>query len=78
MEGAVPGDLPPELAAVQASLLALIAAARCMLDAVEAVVAEPRTFAAGAALVQQAAAVTGPLVATLATGLFTAGTEPDR
>ena len=78
MDGAVPGDLPPELVAVQASLMALIAAARCTLDAVEAVVAEPRTFAIGASLVQQAAAVTGPLVVAMASGLFAAGTEPDR
>ena len=77
MDGiAAAGELPPELAAVQASLLALIASARCTLDAVEAVVAEPRTFASGAALVRQAAALGAPLVgAVLATLLASA--EPE-
>ena len=78
MDGAAPGELPPELAAVQASLLALIRAARGTLDAVESVVAEPRTFATGAAFVQQAVALTGPLVATLAATLLAPSTEPDR
>jgi hypothetical protein len=70
---AEPGDLPPELAAVQASLLALIAAARSTLDAVEAVVAEPKMLVAGAAVVQQAAAVATPLVAALVTMLLAPG-----
>ena len=72
-DGALPSELSPELLAVQASLLALIGAARCTLDAIEAVVAEPRTFAAGAALAQQATAVAGPLVGALAAALLTPG-----
>lgn len=72
MDGtAAPGGLPPELVAVQASLLALIAAARASLDAVEALVAEPRTFEAGAQLVQETAALAGPLVRALAATLLT-------
>ena len=75
--GELPTGLPPDLAAVQASLLALIGAARCTLDAIEAVVAEPRTFASGAALVQQAVAVAGPLVGALA-ATFLVPDAPDR
>ena len=63
--------LSPELLALQRSLLSLIDAARCTLNAVEAVVAEPRTFAAGAAVVQQAAAVATPLIVSLAGTLLT-------
>ncbi len=63
--------LSPELLALQRSLLALIDAARCTLDAVEAVVAEPRTFAAGATVVRQAAAVATPLLVSLAGTLLT-------
>ena len=77
MAAADPGALPPELAAVQSSLLALIAAARATLDAVEAVVAEPRTFAAGAAVVQQAATVATPLVGALAATLLGAVVPSD-
>lgn len=63
--------LSPELLAVQRSLLALIDAARATLDAVEAVVAEPRTFAAGAHVVQQAASVATPVIVGLAASLLT-------
>ncbi len=63
--------LSPELLALQRSLLALISAARSTLDAVEALVAEPRTFAAGAHVVQQAAAVATPVVMGLAASLLT-------
>ena len=77
MAAADPGDLPPalppELAAVQTSLLALIAAARSTLDAVEAVVAEPRMVAAAAGAVQQAAAMATPLVTALVATLLTPG-----
>lgn len=72
------GALPPELEAVQASLLALIAAARSTLDAVEALVAEPRTFAAGAQLVQETAALAGPLLRSLAATLLTPPGESTR
>jgi hypothetical protein len=72
------GALPPELAAVQASLLALLAAARSTLDAVEALVAEPRTFAAGAQLVQETATLAGPLVRAVAASLLTPPSETGR
>ena len=75
MAAADPGELPPELAAVQSSLLALIAAARSTLDAVEAVVAEPRMVAAGAAVMQQAAAMATPLVTALVATLLTPGSS---
>lgn len=79
MDGAAgDGELPPEMAAVQASLLALLGAARSTLDAVEALVAEPRTFAAGAQLVQETAALAVPLVRVLAASLLTPPSETGR
>jgi hypothetical protein len=73
VDGDDPDDtvLSPELVALQRSLLALIASARAALDAMEAVVAEPRTFATGAAFAQQAAALVVPLASSVAASLLT-------
>lgn len=72
------GALPPELAAVQASLLALLSAARSTIDAVEVLVAEPRTFAAGAQFLHDTATMAAPLVKALAATLLTPPGESTR